>query len=95
MSKLTARAKRENKNWDELLYQSLPKDNQQLTLIFKPLTYTYGGKEFTLHTLHIKDPNVQSLPKLIGGRISNKGKDLHSENKFNSFDLEMESHAAH
>lgn len=95
MSKLIARAKCENENWDELPYQSLPKDNQQSTLIFKPLTYTYDGVEFTLHTLQIKDPNVQSLLKSIEARISEKGKDLHSENKFNSFDLEMKSYAAH
>lgn len=92
MSKLIARAKRENENWDELLYQSLPKDNQQS---IKPLTYTYDGEEFILHTLQIKDPNVQSLLKSIEARISDKGKDLHSQNKFNSFDLEMKSHAAH
>ena len=94
MSKLIARAKHKNENWSELLYQSLPKDNQQSALIFKPLTYMYVREEFTLHTLWIKNPNVQSLPESTEARISDKGKDLHSENKFNSFDLEMKSHAA-
>lgn len=75
MSQLIARAKRKNENQNELLYQSLPKDKQQSTLLFKPLTYTYGGEEFTLHTLQIKNPNVQSLPKSIEARISDKGKD--------------------
>lgn len=91
---MIARAKCKNENWNELLYQSLPKDNQQSTLIFKPLTYTYGGEEFTLHPLQIKNPYMQSLPKLIQARNSDEGKDLHSENKFNSFDLEMKSRAA-
>jgi len=38
---------------------------------------------------------VQSLPKLIEAGISDKAKDLHSESKFDSFDGEVKSHAAH
>lgn len=91
---MIARAKHKNENWNELLYQSLPKDNQQSALTFKPLPYVYGGAVFTLHTSQIKNPNVPSLPGLTEARNSDKGKDLRSENKFNSFDLEMKSHAA-
>lgn len=49
----------ENENWNELLYQTLPKHNPQSTPIFKPLSSMTGGEEFTLHALWIESPSVQ------------------------------------
>lgn len=48
-----------NENWNELLYQTLPKCNSKSTPIFKPLSNMTGGKEFTLHALWIVSPSVQ------------------------------------
>lgn len=83
-----------HENWNELLYQTLPKYNPQSTPIFKSLTHMTGGGEFTLRALWIESLSVQLLPELRGARISDKDKDVNSENKYNSFDLELKSHGA-
>lgn len=78
-----------NDNWNELLYQTLPKYNSQSTPIFKPLSSITGEKEFTPSCPLDCEPQCAELRE---ARISDKSKDLNSGNKCNSFDLK--SHGA-